>query len=338
MAVPLLLDNYREVLKGFKEDFEKGLVKSDVIYQKELLSRLFEHYLGCIEYYEEIKTFPKGPEKVFVFLPSNVPLVIFEVMPLLLVSGVKEVFFKFSSREKTFIYEFIKRLREKISGLIHIDGEYLSHEESLVKVREYDFLMGFGSEKLGGVISKLGKHYRFFGPKFSIGIFKGQDSNEIFEKIAWDNLSFDTRGCLSLRVLFSIAEVVEEDLISAFEKVSHILPPESDFRRDEAEYEVLRNFERARFIFRGRDYFIVFSEGFIELNSLRTLLVVNVPSVESVYDIIKPYGSFIQGVAVDFEGFNMESASLITEFSKLQFPTCHWLFEQGVTLKNFWEV
>lgn len=338
MAVPSLLDSYREILKGFKEDFEKGLVKSDVIYQKELLSRLFEYYFGCIEYYKEIKTFPDGPERVFVFLPGNVPVVIFEVMPLLIVSGVKEVFFKFSSREKTFISEFIKRLREKLSGFIHIEGEYLSHEESLVKVREYDFLMGFGSENLGGVISKLGKPYRFFGPKFSVGIFKGQVSGKIFEKIAWDNLSFDTRGCLSLRVLFSIAGDVEENLISAFEKISHILPPESDFRRDESEYEVLRNFERAKSIYRGRDYFIVFSSEFIELNGLRTLLVVNVPQIERVHEIIKPYRPLIQGVGVDFEGFHIEGTSLITEFGKLQFPPCHWHFEQGVTLKNFWEV
>jgi len=333
-----LLDKYSLGLSDFFEKFKKGKVISRIQYQRELLASLIEHYIRCLDFFKNLNEYPQGPEKVFVFLPSNVPVVPFQLLPLLLVSGVKEVFFKYPRRENLFYDSLFYVLNTHLKENLKVEGAYLQHTEALERAKNYHFVIGFGGENLRLAFEAIKVPGRFFGPKFSVGILKEGYTSEMLGGIAWDNLAFDTKGCLSLSVLFTFDRDIREGLYHAFEKVSEILTPESDFRFDETEYEVYRNFQYFNAVRRGKDYFLVFSENFVPFSAPRVLQVIEVSSMDEIEDFIKKYNPYLQGIATNTQFLPKNNASMITSFGELQFTPCSWFFEKGVDYKNFWEV
>uniref|UniRef100_A0A7V3ZXW6 Acyl-CoA reductase n=1 Tax=candidate division WOR-3 bacterium TaxID=2052148 RepID=A0A7V3ZXW6_UNCW3 len=336
--VLLLLDRYRLALSDFLERLKVGKIKSDVQYQQNLLVSLIEHYILCLDFYKRLEDFPSGPEKVFVFLPGNVPVIPFQLLPFLLISGVKEVFFKYPRREGSFYASLFQVLNSYLGDSLKMEGGYLEHTIAFERAKNYCFVIGFGGESLQKVFEAYEIPSKFFGSKFSIGILQGKADKEVLERVAWDNLAFDTKGCLSLRVLFSFDRHMRNELWQAVEKVSKILPPESDFRFDESEYEVYKNFQFFEEIKKGSNYFIVFSKNFVELSAPRTLQIVEVSSIGEIEEFISRYNLYLQGIASDGPILFQSNASIITDFGKLQFTPCNWYFEKGVNYKNFWEV
>lgn len=336
--VPLLLDKYLKALKEFFQDYSAGKIPSDVKYQDVLISNILQGCIKCVENFKIRSSCVVGPEKVFVILPGNVPVVIFQIFPILLIRGVREVFFKFPLRERSFPGSFLSYVTRNLKNEMEVGGAYLTHEESFRKITGYDFVIAFGGGEFQRALTEVSKPYRFFGPKFSFGVLWNQPDGVTLEKIAFDVLSFDTRGCLSMRYLFTSQKLDEELLLHAFSKVSKLLPPESDFDIEIAEYEVLKNSLDAVRILKGRDFFILLSNRLIEISSLRTLVIVNIDNAEELDSLISPYRNNIQGIASDGYYPEFTSASHIAVFGNLQFPPCGWYFEKGVTLDNFLEV
>jgi len=337
-VVRSLLDSYREGLKGFAEDYAKGLVKSDVIYQKKFLEEILAHSISCIDFFKKVEDEIRGPRRVFVILPGNVPVTIFQILPILLISGVEEVFFKYPRVEKTFYQELLTHLNFALKGSISLRGEYLSHSETLEALKEWDFVIAYGGEELVGVLNSLNKPARIFGPKFSIGILEEKPEKEIFQGIARDNLSFDTRGCLSLRFLFTFQELDFEGLMEEMEKVGRELPPQSNFNLDATSYEVESLALDAVRVYRGHNFFVIYTDKLLGISASRVLVVIKVNSKEHLKDLIWDYRDKIQGVASLDYFPDFTSASFFAKFGQLQFPPCGWFFEKGVDLKNFWEV
>ncbi|MDI6851576.1 MAG: acyl-CoA reductase [bacterium] len=336
--VLLLLDKYRLALSDFLERFKVGKIKSDVQYQQNLLVSLIEHYLLCLDFYEKLENYPSGPKNVFVFLPGNVPVIPFQLLPFLLISGVREVFFKYPRRESSFYVNLSQVLNSYLGNFLRMEGGYLEHSIAFERAKNYRFVIGFGGESLQKVFEALEMPGRFFGPKFSVGILQGKGDKGVFERVAWDNLAFDTKGCLSLRVLFTFNKRLRDELWHVVEEVAKILPPESDFHFDESEYEVYKNFKFFDEIRRGNNFFVVFSKNFVELSAPRTLQVVEVSSIGEIEEFIRRYNLYLQGIASDSPFLFQSDASIISEFGKLQFTPCNWFFEKGVNYRNFWEV
>ncbi|MBP7703155.1 MAG: hypothetical protein KA126_04630 [Candidatus Hydrothermae bacterium] len=333
-----LLDNYLRALEEFFIDYQNGKVPSDISYQKLLIEQILQKCIECTCEIGSKGSFVKGPEKVFVFLPGNVPVVMFQIMPVLLLSGVRDVFFKFSSKEGKFQECFIGYLKRHFKDCLQVSGDFLSHEESLSVAKQYDFIIGFGGEELGQKLGLLGKPYRFFGPKFSIGILWSEPSISALENIAFDNLSFDTRGCLSMKFLLTPWEGFEDQLFTCFSVTSRELFPMSDFDMDQSEYEVLRHSLEVQRIVKGGDFFLLFADKLVEIDAARTLVVVKFKDVSELESIIYPYKDFIQGIATDGYYPSFTSCSYVAKFGELQFPPCGWYFENGIILDNFWEV
>lgn len=333
-----LLDRYAEFLVTFKKYCENGKVKSDIAYQKNLLLSSLSHYIECIDFFRSYPDELDGPEKVFVILPGNVPVVIFQIFPILLLSNVKRVFFKQPSVERSFYNEFVNIVRNFLGEFMEIETGHMTHEETFEEARKYDFIVGYGGENLGALFKTLEKPSRFFGPKLSIGILWKEPSLEVLKKIAFDNLAFDTRGCLSLRYLFTPKKIGEELILRAFNEVSLDLIAQSNFDYSFTEYEVFKVSLDAERVLRGESFFVLYSRKFLKISVPRVLNIVVVDGIERLQEELNELKDIIQGVASDNLEVNVVSASYYCNFGELQFPPCNWFFERGVTLENFWEV
>ncbi|MGB9823510.1 MAG: acyl-CoA reductase [Candidatus Hydrothermia bacterium] len=333
-----LLDKYAEFLLTFKEYYEKGKVKSDIVYQKNLLLSSLNQYIECVDFFKSYPDNLNGPEKVFVILPGNVPVVIFQIFPVFLLSNVKKVFIKQPSVEKSFYNEFVNMAKNFLGKFIEIHTRYMTHEETFNEAKKYDFIVGYGGENLGALFKTLGKPSRFFGPKLSIGILWKEPSLEVLKKIAFDNLAFDTRGCLSLRYLFTPKKIDEELISRAFNEVSLDLVPQSNFDYSFTEYEVLKASLEAEKVVRGESFFLLYSRKLLRISAPRVLNIVVVDGTEGLQEMLNELKEIIQGVATDNLEVNVVSVSYYCNFGELQFPPCNWFFERGVTLENFWEV
>lgn len=334
----LLLDKYRSFLLEFRERWLKGEIRSDIIYQENLMGALLDHYIACLDFYYPLALKINGPKKVFVILPGNVPVTIFQLIPGLIISGVEEVFFKQPSIEKSFYNQVIPLANIFLRPYMTLSTAYLTHEESLALLKNYDFVIGYGGAALGDFLNFMGKPYRFFGPKLSIGILKGVPTGDILKGIAFDNLAFDTRGCLSLRYLFTFEPIEIKDILNIMELVSVELPPQSNFDYSIAEYEVLKSSFMAEEVLKGRNFFVVYSKNVLEISAPRTLNIVRVDSQKELESQIFNIKDYIQGIAVKDVYPEFVSASYFAVFGKLQFTPCDWCFEEGVKWENFWEV
>lgn len=330
----LLLDEASRAVQEFARKVKNGDRVGEIEYQRELLYRVLMHTA------DGYRRFP-FPEKrgqvnsLFVFVPGNVPIVPLQVLPVSIVYNLK-TFFKLPHNERLFFHTFRKLLGEQFN---FIEGNYLPHDEALKKAQEYDFVFIFGGRGAYKIREEINKPSRIFGPRFSIGYINTKDlDGEIAEKIAFDNLAFDTAGCLSLRLLFVQGRVNLNLFKEAFEYMSSILQAQSNFDRDLFEYGtsvVLMNSEE---YLQGTDWMVSKVRNIPTFWPPRTLFVMEVSSPEDALAILGNLKYNLQGIAlnnVEFKKyFDDTSISYFSKFGELQFPQAGWMFEKGVNINN----
>ena len=330
-----LLIRASKALKELIKQLEKGNRISEKEYQRKLFKDVLTYTAKGLE---EIRVpILSAPYKrVFVILPSNVPHIGIQLLPLLEAYRL-EVFFKLPSREKLFMKNFLQLLRwEKF------EADYLSYGETLKKIREYDFVVAFGSSAVERFLKAAGKPYRFFGPKFSFAFAERLSSGDLYGIMA-DFLSFDTEGCLSTRFLFVKEEPELGMLEESLEKAAALYPPQNTFDVDLFYYYSRVNlyFSKKHLISDSEAVFFV--ERMPEYFPPRTLFLVKIDSMEDVVEFLGDAVESVQAITTSdgkaipfFE--SKTSVSLFLKFGRSQFPPIFWLFEKGVTLENFFEV
>lgn len=330
----LLLAKASEVILELAKRVKKGDRIGDIEYQRELL------YMVLLHIADSYNGFP-FPEKsgdvnsLFVFLPGNVPVVPLQVLPISIVYNLK-IFFKLPHNEQLFFHNFRKLLSNQLD---FIDGNYLSHDEALRRAGEYDFVFIFGGKTAYRIAEKLNKPVRIFGPRFSIGYINKLDlTEEIAKKIAFDNLAFDTAGCLSLRFLFVQGRADISIFREAFKYISSRLQPQSNFDRDIFEYGTSVILMDSEQFIRGADWMVSKVKDIPTFWPPRTLFVMEVNSPEDALAILGDLRYNLQGAALGKmelkKYFNDTSVSYFSEFGKLQFPPSGWMFEKGVNINN----
>jgi len=330
----LLLDEAAKSVQEFARRVKNGEHVGEIEYQRELLYRILMHTANVY------KRFP-FPEKtgevnsLYVFVPGNVPIVPLQVLPVSIVYGLK-TFFKLPHNERLFFHTFRKLLGDQFN---FIEGDYLPHDEALKKAQEYDFVLIFGGRRAYKIAERINKPSRVFGPRFSIGYINTSELDEqIAQKIAFDNLAFDTAGCLSLRFLFVRGRIDLNILKPGFEYMSSTLKPQSNFDRDIFEYGASVIIMDLVGYIQGEDWIVAKVTGIPEFWPPRTLFVIEIDSPEDALAILGNLKYNLQGTALDNVEFKKyfedTSASYFSKFGELQFPEPGWMFEKGVDINN----
>ncbi len=305
-----------EALGGGEEISSKG-------YQREVLREAL-FFLG-----EQLRRARvprrKGPGRIFVILPANVPLIPFQMAPLLEAYQVKAVFKRPAQEEK--FYSILGNL----TGLEFIS---LSHEETIERAREFDFVVGFGGEGLGKALAGIKVPHRFFGPRFSIGIVK--EGHSPFSYFL-DALSFDGEGCLCPVILFSEKWNFKE-ACNIFRDAVLKRPSQGSFNRLSHEYytKFLSYYSREFCLFEDAGLFLL--EEFPPLIPARSIILREARDQGEILNFLGEKASYLQAIiSPSSEPYLLErtSASLVLPPSKAQFPPLGWYFEKGVTLENF---
>jgi len=330
----LLLDEAGRAVQEFARRVKNGDRVGEIEYQRELLYRILMHTA------DGYRRFP-FPEKtgevnsLFVFVPGNVPIVPLQVLPVSIVYNLK-TFFKLPHNERLFFHTFRKLLGDQFN---FVEGNYLPHDEALKKAQEYDFVLIFGGRGAYKIAERINKPSRVFGPRFSIGYINASElDEEITEKVAFDNLAFDTAGCLSIRFLFAHGRMNLNILKRGFEYISAKLQPQSNFDRDIFEYGASVIIMNSREYIRGEDWIVAKVTSIPEFWPPRTLFVMEVGSPEDALAILGNLKYNLQGIAlnnVEFKKyFEGTSVSYFSKFGELQFPQAGWMFEKGVDINN----
>ncbi len=302
-------------------EIERGRPVSSKGYQGNVLKDILLYLSSHLSKFDAPRL--SGPRRVLVLLPANVPLIPFQMGPLLDAYGLEAVF------KRPLTEDLFYRLLGEFSGMKFV---FFPHNELSSFAREFDFVVGFGGHGLGQTLAGLGVPFRFFGPRFSIGIVK-DDPYPFF----LDALSFDGEGCLSPVVLF--AEKWElEKACQAFKKAAGERPPQESFNRFSFEYYVkfLSYYARDFCLLSHEALFLV--KEFPPLIPARTVLLREAPDPEEVLDFLGERREYIQAViSRSKEKFLLQntSASLRLPPSRAHYPPLGWFFEKGVNLSNF---
>ncbi len=302
-------------------EIERGRPVSSKGYQENVLKDILLYLSRQLLEFEPPHL--SGPRRVLVLLPANVPLIPFQMGPLLDAYGLEAVF------KRPLAEEFFYRLLGEFSGLKFV---FFPHNELSRFAREFDFVVGFGAKGLGQVLSKLGVPFRFFGPRFSIGIVK-DDPYPFF----LDALSFDGEGCLSPVILF--AEKWElKRACEIFKKAAGERPPQGSFNRFSFEYytKYLTYYAEDFCLLSHEALFLV--KEFPPLIPARTVLLKEAPGPEEVLNFLGERKEYIQAVISPSEErllLQRTSASLSLPPSRAHYPPLGWFFEKGVNLATF---
>lgn len=337
--VVILLDELKKALFEFvdKIDVNKD---SDIRYGDYLKDLLFH----TANNYDKLKNDIQDISEVsyrtlFVILPGNVPMVFFEVLPLSIIFNIK-TFFKYPEVEKRLYDKFLMFLSinyPKIKEYYH--GFYLPHNEVEKKIKDFDFVFFFGSEKLIPLIKKVKKPFRFFGPGFSIGIA----FCEITKDFIKDVLYFDQKGCLSMKFLFYTNDDIKHRVIDIFKLLSPTIPPTSLFSEDKFTYTLLFLSSSTDILFKNQNAAILETKDEIFTDMPlpdRTLILKKIKKEEDVLRFLNQKIKYLQSIATDApEKLNIlrRIPSFITHFGGLQYQPYNFLFKKGVNLKNIFE-
>ncbi len=307
---------------------EKGEEVSDRGYQKKLLKEILLYTASELEKLKMDRF--KGPQKVFVFLPENVPVIPFQLLTLIETYSL-EVLFKAPSSERLF-YEILS----KEMGLNFI---WTDHEIALKKAKEFDFIIGFGEEGLGKILKNLGKPYRFFGPKFSIGVINGKNQDEL-NKVLLDSLSFDGEACLSPVFLF-LRDIELEVLWEMMGEASRKRPPQKSFNKYALQYAAsfLLYYSKDFKINKDRALFLV--DKFPKFIPQRTIFVVKANTQEEILNFLGDKAQKVQGIITMKRPellFSETSVSIVLPPGSSQFPSLTWFFRRGITMENFFSI
>jgi len=332
----MFLDKHKYIksLDKFRKQYIKGNIVSTKKYQKSILSSILKYMITDLKKtpLPKLKTEFKD---IFIFLPSNIPLTAFQLMPLI-ISYDLNAYFKLPSRDESFFPSFLDILNSK-----KITAKYLTHSQSIKTAKKFDFIIGAGKSKLFDILKSIGKPFKFFGPKFSVAILKKFQENDT-KKIIKDFLSFDTEGCLSVRFLFTFERLDFKYLNSIIKKQSIEYHPQESF--NPFAYEYYNNIN----IFYSNKSIKNKSEAIFSVNNLpefypqRTLFIKTVSSYEEIINFLSEANDSVQGI-INKKGKPIQklnentSVSIFLSFGKSQFPPVDWLFEKNLNIKNFFK-
>ncbi len=334
------LDELKKALLDFAIAFNPER-DSDINYG-EFLKDLLIHTASN---YEKLKkTLVSIPQikykSLYVFLPGNVPMVFFEVLPLSVIFNVK-TFFKYPHNEKRLYDTFISHITAKYPLYsAFFKGQYMEHLQAERKIKEYDFVFFFGSEKLIPLLKRIDKPFKFFGPGFSIGVA----FTHVKEDLIKDVLYFDQNGCLSMKFLFYMNDNIKNDVANIFKKLSCTILPSSNFSQDRFRYNLLTASSFANLIFHNEHSAILEIEEERLNDSVplpgRTLILKKIKKEEDVIAFLKGKITYLQAIATDTPSdikILKNYASFVTEFGQLQYQPYNFFFKKGVTLKNIFK-
>ena len=303
---------------------KEGKKISDRGYQEELLREILlhlEHQLKAVEVKKR-----QGPKRVFVFLPENVPVIPFQLVPLIS-SYELDVTFKAPSSEKTF-YEI---LGEK-TGFKFV---WISHGEAFRQASANEFVIGFGGKELGEKLKALGVPYRFFGPKFSLAFVESDDLYLVME----DALSFDGEACLAPVFIF-MEEPDFELAWEALERASVRRPPQLSFNKDIFEYATSFLLYYSKSFRIGEDFALFYIDRFPHLIPQRTVFLLK-GSEEEAIRFLGERSDMVQAIITRRNPMVLmerTSASLVLPPGRSQLPPLSWFFQKGLTLANFFSL
>lgn len=303
---------------------KEGKKISDRGYQGKLLMEVLLHLVAQLETFET--TLRHGPENVFVFLPENVPVIPFQLVPLIATYRLKVVF-KAPSSEKT----FYKILGEK-TGLKFL---WISHREALDMANKADFVIGFGGGELGRVLKSLNVPHRFFGPKFSLAIVKERDLHSVM----LDALSFDGEACLAPLFVF-MDEPNFELAWKALEKAATERLPQLSFNKEVFEYATSFLSYYSNFFRIGENFALFYTEKFPYFIPQRTVFLLKGGEREAL-KFLGERADLVQAIITHSRPQKLlerTTASLVLPPGRSQFPPLTWAFQKGVTLANFFTV
>lgn len=305
---------------------DRGERVSDRGYQREVLKEILLHI--SLELSKFVPEKLHGPKRVLVFLPENVPIIPFQLLPII-VSYDLDIVFKAPASENL----FYKILGEK-TGLKFI---WLSHCDAIEMAEKFDFILGFGGEELGEALKTVGKPYRFFGPRFSIGISENlHELSLLFE----DALSFDGEACLA--PIFIFTENFD------FEVLWHELKNAAKFRPSQETFN--------KYVFEYATSFLVYysenwriSENialfqvkeFPKFVPQRTVFIINKTDEKEILNFLRDKKDIIQAIITTKEVpllMEKTSASITLPPGKSQLPPLTWFFQKGLNLHNFFEL
>ncbi len=329
MSSDELLVKAGRALRKLVEEWGAGRVRFQKEYQKELLREVLLFTAQQLENFT-VPSLNCPYRRVFVLLPSNVPHIALQLLPLI-ASYRLETFFKLPSGERLFMKEFLRLLDEP-----SLQAGYLDREETARAAAGYDFLIGFGSSQLEEFLKNTGKPFRFFGPRFSFAYL--QEGEELGPALE-DGLSFDTEGCLSTRFIFVKGKVDMEHLYTLLQKAASKLPPQSSFNFELFDYYNRVNLYYADEYALTADAAVIKVRDFPEFFPPRTLFIVEVKGPEQVLEFLGERANSVQAVTTPSgrkEGaFEKTSASLFLPCGRSQFPPLGWMFEKGLSVENF---
>lgn len=318
-------ERFLEAYDDFREGLDRGLP-----YDLDLLRELFGDWRG--------KLFPTEERecpfhRVLVLLPSNVPMVLFQMAPLLLSYPNVTFTFKLSSGERELIPRFLGLWRDSRMEVLLSD-----RERTRDLAGGYDFLVGFGSSELEPFLRESGKPYRFFGPRFSLALLPEPDEDQL-RGLFKDVLAFDTQGCLCPRFLFT-GDPSKLPLSRLWEEACRRRPPQKGYD------PLLFRYSRAVLLLEGKGDWSCHDGGLFQVERIpslfppRTLFLVSETDPERVLTFLGESVSSVQGIVTP-QGESHPllgketSASLFSPPGGAQHPPSGWLFERGVTLENF---
>lgn len=337
--VAILLDNLREALFQFAKYLDTKR-DADIDYGRYLNELLIHSGNNFVHLKKDLENIQEVPYKsLYVFLPGNVPMVFFEVLPISIIFSLK-TFFKYPHTEKKLYDTFIDHINQKFPALLpFFNGAYLNHEDAVTKINEFDFTFFFGSHNLIPLLQKTKRPFRFFGPGFSIGIAFNQVKRDIIK----DVLYFDQQGCLSMRFLFYKSPQIKKEVISIFKKYSSNIPPTSQFHQDRFLYRLLSASIYGNIIFKHSNSAI------IEVHTKflppikfpsRTLVLKKINEEQDIIDFLKDRIQYLQAIATD-EPLRLNllrsQASFITHFGRLQYQPYNFFFKKKISISNIFK-
>jgi len=330
------LDNLKDALIQFARQFKPGR-DSDINYGPYLRDLLIHTATNYEKLKEELDDIPEIEYKsLYIFLPGNVPMVFFEVLPISVIFNIK-TFFKYPRNEKRLYDAFITYLSSKYSVYeSFFKGQYMGHLEAERKIDQFDFVFFFGSENLLPILQRTGKPFKFFGPGYSIGIA----FSYINEDFVRDVLYFDQQGCLSMKFLFYQKPGIREYTIKTFKSLSSLIPPTNEFSKDRFLYKLLSASRYGEILYQSEDSAIIeMHEDTLPDTTLpdRTLILKQIHREEDIPGFLGQKSSLIQAIATA-EPLKLKLlksyASFITDFGRLQYQPYNFFFKKGVNLHN----
>ncbi len=311
----------------------KNIVKNE--YNFNLIIKIVENFTKSFKTIR-IQNLKTEYKKILILLPKNIPVIPLQLFPLRIAYGDSEFFFKLPK----------KRFKTEELIINHLYGKDrvlkgLTHKKLSSIVKNFDFIIAFGSLNLFSALNLWGKPFKFFGPKFSVGYIENLNEPSTSERIAEDFLSFDTEGCLSLRLLF-VKKLNEEILKKSLIKKAKEIPPQKYFNKELFYYysNVLMIKERGK-IFKNFSYFLTSS--FPEYFPQRTLFIVKIERKNDLVDFLSDKINSVQGFLYDSEeDYNFFKDkfknSIFLKFGNSQFPETGWFFDKRSSLENFFNI